>query len=1136
MERCGRGRASPPSSSRPKESRGSGSRPSRSAATRGRSPRRSRSPSPRGRRRRRSSSSSRSSRRSPSPRRSSRVRSPSGGSWSRRGSEQRDGSWSRRCSPVRHLSSKQRHPHFLTSYSPSQHSESLLEQTLRTEFNSDFYGIDAQERRRLSDRLGSPDSLSDVDRRYLDDDSVFIRGLSYSRSLEQYRSLQESPPSSFNTRYDKDYRGRDAFFHQSDNDLPRGSDRGGKLFKKSLQLSEEEWFSPKCPRYDREDSLLDMGTDLQGSLSEKRNYYRQRLSSSQIFPDEDFKKFVSSTRNREKEELSENTCQDYPGSGYMIRGLINSLQSSESQYPCRPDEIPAMPSQSILTKQASEQNSGSFLRKKEYQELTSKSADLHDDFFLPHERASQDGSGTSHILDRVTDFTCAQEQRRHSFLDVEDEEKFLYGDDNDDSDISCPTEKLTVNGGKESVSLNKRPLSPKPDAMEGSEIQYEKIHDLLKTIGLDIGVAEIGKGAARTQERLHGKKTLRPQDGPSHKSDTSEKDSIQSNTHSSETKWKNPLSPCDSSQASNDASSTLISEYAKSKTLDYDHSAGPLEQSFPSVSTVTPSAPPLPPNLPPPPPQVSQYALSQFSAFLTARALQNYPPPTMAPPSYNTYRPRVAYPDPAWPMYIPPQQSNPAPPEVHGLVSMPVPSQPTWSNLRVIKRVPKVKEKPEMKRNKSVLVEVTITPTNCKLLPQSSDSGTTKRILDGKNLVSEKPQEFKLGNKISTAEECNKGHGVTVQSGNNSNQIPRGALLLNNLHCEQSQVMDERKKRKAEPAQKRANKKAEKRKKYIIVQRRKKRERLKAQKETVPKRLEYLKTELDRVSRQQGQMKQNLTQVIGYSPRKSNKDPLLKAVNRARRNIESEITRLQQRTEAIEKNQIKPDKFFNENPFCEERSTLDHQERLAPIQETACSLKQCEKQEESKDERSSTVAREEESEITKELGDESDQNKISKEKKDSSDKKLIRILLKKDNIQVEKEEEKKESSQLPSEKCSLKKTETNNQSQDTVVAAPKAESTEKGKCRESRSQSGNQDSKQKVTVTKTQNLETKTEEQKTARVAKVQQQFNNFDIPHCHPSFISPPRPPLSQCQLPGSRLPSIPQFSNSLLFKGLQS
>ncbi|XP_015261987.1 PREDICTED: zinc finger protein 318-like [Gekko japonicus] len=781
MYRSSSGRSSLSSSSRSKESSSSGSRTSRSGAstsgpTRGRSPRRS--PSPRGR--------------SPSPRLTSRVGSPSGGSRSRRGSEQRDGSLSKRCSPRRQSCSSQRHSQFPGSCSPSRHSESSVEQNLWTEFNSDVYGIDPRERRRLSDRL------SDVDRGYLDEDSVFIRGLSHSRSPEQYRSRQESP-SSFSTRYHKDYRGRDAFLHQSDydmnddclEDLPRESDRDGKLFTKSLYPSEEERINPKRLRSDREDRMLDVSTDPRGSLSENRNYYKRRLSSSQMYPDEDP---VSSRRNREEEELSKNTFQDCPGGDYVIRGLTNSLQSSESQYLYRPDEAPAMPKKSILKKrvddptmQPSEQSFGSFLRKK-YQELTSESADPHDDFLLPHERASQDGSGISHILGRMADSTSTQEKRRHSILDVEDEETFLYGDDEDDSNINCPpTEMLTVNGGKESVSLNKRPPSPipsvKPDNSEGSGIEYEKIHDLLKTIGLDIGVVEIGEGAARTQERLHGKKTLRSIDGLSYKADSSEKDDIQSNTHSSESDCKNSLSPCGSFQPSDDVFSAPIAKHAK--TLEYNNSAGPPEQSFPSVS-VTPSAPPLPPNLPPPPPPVSQYSLSHFTAFLAAQAMRNYPPPTMPPPSYNAYGHGMAYSASAWPMYPPPQQSNPALPHVRRLESTTVPPQPTKSNLRVIETVSRIK-KPE-NRYKSVLVKVPITPTGSELLSQSSNSGTTERISDGKNPAVEKPQGSKLGKRMPTDEECNEGHGVTVQSGNNSNKTPHGALVLSNLHCKPCQA------------------------------------------------------------------------------------------------------------------------------------------------------------------------------------------------------------------------------------------------------------------------------------------------------------------------------------------------------------
>lgn len=60
------------------------------------------------------------------------------------------------------------------------------------------------------------------------------------------------------------------------------------------------------------------------------------------------------------------------------------------------------------------------------------------------------------------------------------------------------------------VQVSKPAYPPGTEPLEDSERQaleeYEKIQDLLKTIGLDLGVVEISKMAARTKERLHGNK------------------------------------------------------------------------------------------------------------------------------------------------------------------------------------------------------------------------------------------------------------------------------------------------------------------------------------------------------------------------------------------------------------------------------------------------------------------------------------------------------------------------------------------------------------------------------------------------------------------------------------------------------
>ncbi|XP_048339916.1 zinc finger protein 318-like isoform X2 [Sphaerodactylus townsendi] len=1278
MYRSASGRSSLSSSSRSKESSSSGSRSSRSGAstsgsTRGRSPRRSRSPSPRGRRsRRRSPSSSRSARRSPSPRRTSRARSPSLGRRSRRGSEQRDCSLSRRRSPGRRSRSPGRRSHSPGRRSPSRHSESSVEHSLRITVGNDHYGADTPERRRLSDRLGSPvDSLSDVERDDLAEGPIFSRGLLRPQSLERYSSREDSPPSPFNARQDEDYRSRDIFLHQSDysmnydhlQDISREHNRDSEVLRKSLCQSEERGREPKRPRYDREDKLFAGNMEHQGFLAGTRNYRKRSLSRSPsprpAYLDEDFRELQSARRKREEEELNRKSSHDLPGSGCVIPGLTNPVQSSEPRYLYRPDEAPTMPKKSILKKRVddssvqpevfsgssasvkelplhsqtpplpqrsnitpfssevenflkrfnknavaesankdsqanandwrpfsglqqntfpSEQNAGSFLRQKDHQESTAGSADRQGDFLLPHERASQDGSGFSRILGMMADSTSAQEKRRRSFPDIEDEEKFLYGDDDDDSNINSPTENITMSG-KEPVSQKlSSPSSPtqsvKLDTSEESRPEYEKIHDLLKTIGLDIGVAEIGKLAARTQERLHGKKTSRSPDrhlAVSHKPDSREMRRSRSNTHSPESNQKCSLSPSGSFPSPKELSSMSELERSKCKTEGHNNSSGTPERSVPPVSLI-PSAPPALPNLPPAPTPMSQYAVPRFPPFTAAQLPQNYPTPTMAPPSYDAYGHYMAYAASGWPMYAPPQQSDPAIPDVRGLVSLTVPPNPTRPNLRVIETVSTGKGAPEIKRDESVLVQIPTTSTYSTFPPHLSQSalkGPMERMSDEKNRASQKQK-----------------------------------------------VIEER-------------------------------EKLKVEQEARQKKLHYLRTELDRLSKQQGEMLRKKRR-----EKDGHKDPLLVEVNRLQENIMKEIAQLQIQTESAEKKQSELDKvaqilginifeksrkpsaeskdsteknksensrsqekisssnkeskppndkprgrspkptesclqpskqqlqlgniydyydtgnhwckdcntfcgtmfdffthmhnkkhrqtldpynrpwasktqtetkqdpmkhidkialpakgseflipvtgyycqlcheffgdqisaeqhvkshphnekykkYVDENPLYEERRNLDRQAGLAVIQETERRLKrkQCEKQKEDRDGKNAKVAKKEESNPAKELGEESSKNEISKRKEDSDGQKFgIKLKLKKDNKEVEKKESKKEESQKDSKqssfgKFSWRKTEKEDKNHDKDAASPREECVEEGKDKESKSQSGKSSTK-----------------------------------------------------------------------------
>lgn len=396
-----------------------------------------------------------------------------------------------------------------------------------------------------------------------------------------------------------------------------------------------------------------------------------------------------------------------------------------------------------------EEKFGNFLSHKEKVEPKSEPADRHSDFLLPHERASQDGSGFSRILGMMADSVSAQEKRRRSFPDIEDEEKFLYGDEDEETKMeSLPIEKPPESCGNEMIIQKMSPPpSPAPavktDPLEEPNAEYAKIHDLLKTIGLDIGVAEIGKLAVRTQERLHGKK-LASRSPDRRSSDTRRLDAWElrrsrSDTRSPESSQQRSASPPGSFPQSKDLSSLQTSEYAKNKPVGPEIPPHAPEQPLPSVSLI-PAIPPTP-SLPPTPTSVAQYQIPNYSHYTAAQMPQNYPPPTMAPPGYDAYGHYMAYAAPGWPMYPPAQQPNPTLPEAHGLLTMAMSANPTRPNLRVIETVSLGKDVPDVKRDGSVLVQVPTTPSHSKAPLRLSShplKNTTERISDEKNRAAQK--------------------------------------------------------------------------------------------------------------------------------------------------------------------------------------------------------------------------------------------------------------------------------------------------------------------------------------------------------------------------------------------------------------
>ncbi|NXJ75488.1 ZN318 protein, partial [Trogon melanurus] len=767
------------------------------------------------------------------------------------------------------------------------------------------------------------------------DGPIFTRGLTCPRGLERYPSHEDQPSSPFIMRHDEDYRNRDVFVHRSDysphygrrEELPRGSDRDcDKLRKSSYPLRpEERGREIKRPRYEKDEKMHGVSGEHQGFSSGTRNYRRRSRSRSRSpspsYLNEEFRELERARRKREEEERSRNLNHDVSGSGYVIPGLTNTLQTSEPRYTYRPEEIPSMPKKSILKKRVEmevespiqpegfssnpapskdlpllsshsslpqsndmapfasevenflkrfnkdsivesankelrdglyewsplsgapkdtftfEEKFGSFLSHKEKVEPKSEPADRHTDFLLPHERASQDGSGFSRILGMMADSVSAQEKRRRSFPDIEDEEKFLYGDEDEDTKTeSLPIQKPTVSCGNEMISQKvSPPPSPAPaaklDPLEEPNAEYAKIHDLLKTIGLDIGVAEIGKLAVRTQERLHGKK-LASRSPDRRSSDHRRLDPwdlrrSRSDTRSPESGQQRSASPPVSFQQSKDASSLQKSEYTKTKPVGQDIPTRAPEQPLPPVSLIPP-VPPAPASLPPTPTSVSQYQIPNYSQFTATQMPPNYPPPTMAPPGYDAYGHYMAYAAPGWTMYPPAQQPNPTLPEAHGLLSMAMSANPTRPNLRVIETVSMGKDVPDLKRDGSVLIHVPTTPTHSKVPLRLSShplKNTTEKMSDEKNRAAQKQK-----------------------------------------------VIEER-------------------------------EKLKSEREARQKKLYYLKTELDRLRKQQGEMLRKKRR-----EKDGHKDPLLIEVNRLQENIVKEISELHKESDAADKKQSELDK------------------------------------------------------------------------------------------------------------------------------------------------------------------------------------------------------------------------------------
>lgn len=262
--------------------------------------------------------------------------------------------------------------------------------------------------------------------------------------------------------------------------------------------------------------------------------------------------------------------------------------------------------------------------------------------------------------------------------DIDDEEKFLYGDSeepkgqvtsepvrNHSLDVFGDVTEDTLYGDfpDENAAITKPNVSgplPNPTCPPGTESlkqeerqaleEYEKMQELLKTIGLDLGVAEISKMVARTKERLQGNKA--PPKTPTRRRRCSSDSSngggspgrrSQSGSSSSSSGRSRSCRRRDSwSSGDVNRKSTAPLRYPRD-TDAKELKAEPQQQNGPAACPRPPQSGIPIPTYPPPP-------------------IHGMLPPNYPPPAYGQYGNYLPYMPQQWPPMYPPPTMNVPPP------------------------------------------------------------------------------------------------------------------------------------------------------------------------------------------------------------------------------------------------------------------------------------------------------------------------------------------------------------------------------------------------------------------------------------------------------------------------------------------
>ncbi|KAL2083183.1 hypothetical protein ACEWY4_020956 [Coilia grayii] len=424
---------------------------------------------------------------------------------------------------------------------------------------------------------------------------------------------------------------------------------------------------------------------------------------------------------------------------------------------------------------------------------------------FPGEVGQGDGTeGLNKLLGLLEEMAESKKEDKHkSMTDIDEEEKFLYGDEEEDDKARLPAMDMFAEsrpampqayaqanpatvapaylpshslshprdarhhepspsperrGGRDRERKEQRSSAEKfppgvgpDDAKDREEVEeYEKIQDLLKTIGLDLGVTEISKMATRTKERLQGSKPPPRRKSPERSKRGRRRRRHSSHSGSSSSSSSSSRSSRSSSRSSHSSSRSRSNSWSRrhkpnhSPPSDHRSSRGSQSRksSPPKDDRRWERPAPAESSAPSQAPEQQAQSIPRLGAHQT-HTVPVYPPsqghgmthPNYPPPGYDQYGNYVPYMGQGWPMY-------PPPPMGPGMMPPPGASRGDYNSpfLRVIETVTPQSKEPEQPEKKSLTVT---RPEKEKEKPMSKDLYSQEKVEEQKEKVLEEREKLR---------------------------------------------------------------------------------------------------------------------------------------------------------------------------------------------------------------------------------------------------------------------------------------------------------------------------------------------------------------------------------------------------------